>query len=195
MPVKFGISFTRRTLNQGNALVNIYLDGTVQVSTGGTEMGQGLNTKIRQLVADEFALPLEAVQVMVTSTEKNNNTSPTAASASTDLNGTAAVRACQILKGRLAPVAAALLAAPPDGIAAEPERVEFREGAAVDPRVPGAGSSSRSWSARLMRSGSTSAPAASTPRPASTSTARPAAGAPSSTTPTAPSSPRSRSTA
>ena len=137
VPVKFGISFTRRTLNQGNALVNIYLDGTVQVSTGGTEMGQGLNTKIRQLVADEFALPLAAVQVMTTSTEKNNNTSPTAASASTDLNGTAAVRACQILKGRLAPVAAALLASPADGIAAEPDRVEFRAGAAVDPRVPG----------------------------------------------------------
>ena len=52
MPVKFGISFTRRTLNQANALVNIYLDGTIQVSTGGTEMGQGLNTKIRQIVAD-----------------------------------------------------------------------------------------------------------------------------------------------
>src|SRR5208283_4632150 len=80
-PVKFGISFTRRTLNQGNALVNIYLDGTVQVSTGGTEMGQGLNTKIRQLVADQFTLPVEAVEVMPTSTEKNNNTSPTAASA------------------------------------------------------------------------------------------------------------------
>ena len=98
MPVKFGISFTRRTLNQANALVNIYLDGTIQVSTGGTEMGQGLNTKIRQLVADEFALPLEAVRVMPASTEKNNNTSPTAASASTDLNGTAALRACETLK-------------------------------------------------------------------------------------------------
>ena len=137
VPVKFGISFTRRTLNQANALVHIYLDGTVQVSTGGTEMGQGLHTKIRQLVADEFALPADAVRVMPTSTEKNNNTSPTAASCGTDLNGTAAVRACQILKGRLAPVAAALLAAPADGLAAEPERVEFREGAAVDRRAPG----------------------------------------------------------
>ena len=58
MPVKFGISFTRVTLNQANALVNIYHDGTVQVSTGGTEMGQGLYTKIRQVVADCFALPL-----------------------------------------------------------------------------------------------------------------------------------------
>ena len=137
VPVKFGISFTRRTLNQGNALVNIFLDGTVQVSTGGTEMGQGLHTKIRQLVADEFALPLAAVQVMPTSTEKNNNTSPTAASASTDLNGTAAVRACQILRDRLRPVAAALLASPVDGLAAEPERIDFVAGAAIDSRLPG----------------------------------------------------------
>ncbi len=115
-PVKFGISFTRRALNQGNALVNIYLDGTIQVSTGGTEMGQGLNTKIRQIVADEFAVPLEAVRVMPTSTEKNNNTSPTAASASTDLNGTAALRAAAILKARLADAAARHLASPADGI-------------------------------------------------------------------------------
>jgi xanthine dehydrogenase large subunit len=135
-PVKFGISFTRRTLNQGNALVNIYLDGSVQVSTGGTEMGQGLNTKIRQLVADQFALPVEAVQVMPTSTEKNNNTSPTAASASTDLNGMAAVRASETLKGRLAEVAARLLASPEEGIVASAEHVVFEEGRAVDSRRP-----------------------------------------------------------
>src|SRR5207244_1910525 len=109
-PVKFGISFTRRTLNQANALVNIYLDGSIQVSTGGTEMGQGLNIKIQQLVADQFAVPLESVLVMPTSTEKNNNTSPTAASASTDLNGSAAVRACQALRQRLTEVAARHLA-------------------------------------------------------------------------------------
>ena len=60
-PMKFGISFTTKFLNQGNALVNIYKDGTVQVSTGGTEMGQGLNTKIRQLVADEFSISYEDV--------------------------------------------------------------------------------------------------------------------------------------
>jgi xanthine dehydrogenase large subunit len=136
-PVKFGISFTRRTLNQGNAMVNLYLDGTVQVSTGGTEMGQGLNTKIGQLVADAFALPIEAVQVMATSTEKNNNTSPTAASASTDLNGTAAVRACGILKARLAEVAARLLASPEDGVIPSPEHVAFEAGGAVDSRRPG----------------------------------------------------------
>jgi xanthine dehydrogenase large subunit len=133
-PVKFGISFTRRTLNQGNALVNIYLDGTLQVSTGGTEMGQGLNTKIRQLVADQFAIPIEAVQVMPTSTEKNNNTSPTAASASTDLNGMASVRACEVLKGRLSEVAARFLASPDDGIAASTEHVVFEGGSVVDSR-------------------------------------------------------------
>ena len=117
--------------------MNIYLDGTVQVSTGGTEMGQGLNTKIRQLVADQFALPVEAVQVMPTSTEKNNNTSPTAASASTDLNGMAAVRASEMLKGRLAEVASRLLASPDDGIAASAEHVVFEDGGAVDARRPG----------------------------------------------------------
>ena len=106
IPVKFGISFTKTMLNQGSALVNIYLDGTIQVSTGGTEMGQGLNVKIRQLVADQFDLPAESVLLMPTSTEKNNNTSPTAASASTDLNGTAAVMACEALRQRLADVAA-----------------------------------------------------------------------------------------
>ena len=88
--MKFGISFTTKFLNQGNALVNLYTDGTVQVSTGGTEMGQGLNTKIRQIVADEFGVTPDRVRVMPTSTEKNNNTSATAASASTDLNGAAA---------------------------------------------------------------------------------------------------------
>ena len=81
--------------------MNIYVDGTIQVSTGGTEMGQGLNTKIRQLVADEFAVPIESVAVMATSTEKNNNTPPTAASAGTDLNGSAAVAACRTLRARL----------------------------------------------------------------------------------------------
>jgi len=136
IPVKFGISFTRRTLNQANALVNIYLDGTIQVSTGGTEMGQGLNTKIRQLVADQFALPADAVMLMPTSTEKNNNTSPTAASASTDLNGTAAVRACEGLRERLADVAARHFASPADGIEACPEHVRFENGRVFDSRRP-----------------------------------------------------------
>ena len=99
--IKFGISFTSKFLNQGNALVNVYTDGTVQVSTGGTEMGQGLNTKIRQLVADEFGIDADSVILMTTSTEKNNNTSPTAASAGTDLNGAAAVIACRKIRERM----------------------------------------------------------------------------------------------
>jgi xanthine dehydrogenase large subunit len=109
--VKFGISFTRRTLNQANALVNIYLDGSVQVSTGATEMGQGVYTRIGQVVADALGVRLETVRVMATSTEKNNNTSPTAASTGTDLNGSAAVDACVRLRGRLAEVAAGMLGA------------------------------------------------------------------------------------
>jgi len=102
--VKFGISFNTKFLNQANALVNIYLDGTVQVSTGATEMGQGVNTKIRQLVADEFGIEVDAVVLMPTSTEKNNNTSATAASSGADLNGSAAVDACRKIKARLAEV-------------------------------------------------------------------------------------------
>ncbi|HTL30455.1 MAG TPA: molybdopterin cofactor-binding domain-containing protein, partial [Tepidisphaeraceae bacterium] len=104
--VKFGISFTKRTLNQANALVNIYTDGTVLVSTGGTEMGQGVNTRVRQIVADELGISYDAVIIAPTSTDKNNNTSPTAASSGTDLNGAAAVDACGRLRERLAKFAA-----------------------------------------------------------------------------------------
>ncbi len=137
VPVKFGISFTRRTLNQASALVNIYTDGTIQVSTGGTEMGQGLFTKIGQVVADCFALPLESVRVMPTSTEKNHNTSPTAASASTDLNGTAALRACEILKERLAETAARHLALPGAAAAASPSEIAFENGCVYRPGPAG----------------------------------------------------------
>jgi xanthine dehydrogenase large subunit len=99
--VKFGISFNTKFLNQANALVNVYLDGSVQVSTGATEMGQGVNTKIAQLVSDELHVPLERVSVMITSTEKNNNTSATAASSAADLNGGAAVDASRRIRARL----------------------------------------------------------------------------------------------
>lgn len=98
---KFGISFTARFLNQANALVNLQLDGSVQVSTGATEMGQGVNTKIIQIVAHAFGLPMERVRVMPTSTEKNSNTSPTAASSGSDLNGMAALRAAEQIRSRL----------------------------------------------------------------------------------------------
>jgi xanthine dehydrogenase molybdopterin binding subunit/xanthine dehydrogenase small subunit len=137
VPVKFGISFTRRALNQANALLNIYLDGTIQVSTGGTEMGQGLNTKIRQIVAGELAVSIDAVRVMPTSTEKNNNTSPTAASASTDLNGTAALRAAVIVKARLADAAARHFASAADGLEASAAHIRFEDGVVHDIRRPG----------------------------------------------------------
>ena len=104
--VKFGISFNTKFLNQANALVNVYLDGSVQVSTGATEMGQGVNTKIRQIVADEFGIDAERVLLMPTSTEKNNNTSATAASSGADLNGSAAADACRKIRARMAGVAA-----------------------------------------------------------------------------------------
>lgn len=134
--MKFGISFTTRFLNQGNALVNLYTDGTIQVSTGGTEMGQGLNTKIRQLVADEFGLDPDRVRLMPTSTEKNNNTSPTAASASTDINGAAAARACRDIKRRLKRFAADRLADAAEGLVPSPRHVRFVDGAVYDSRRP-----------------------------------------------------------
>jgi len=110
--VKFGISFTTRFLNQGNALVIIHRDGSVQVSTGATEMGQGVFSRISELVADEFGIRRDQVRVMPTRTDKNANTSPTAASSGTDINGTAAVMAAQKLKVRLSQLAKYLLVTP-----------------------------------------------------------------------------------
>jgi xanthine dehydrogenase large subunit len=93
--VKFGIAFTTKFLNQGNALVNMHLDGTVQVSTGATEMGQGVNTKMQQIASQSFGISPTKVVLMPTSTEKNHNTSPTAASSGTDINGGAVLLACE----------------------------------------------------------------------------------------------------
>ena len=101
-PVKFGISFNATHYNQAGALVHVYTDGTVLVSHGGTEMGQGLYTKVRQIVAHEFGLPLEDVRLSSTDTSRVANTSATAASSGTDLNGKAAQAACQHIKARLA---------------------------------------------------------------------------------------------
>jgi xanthine dehydrogenase large subunit len=106
--VKFGISFTTRFFNQGNALVIIHRDGTLQVSTGATEMGQGVNTRIAQVVAEELGISSDNVRVMATSTEKNGNTSPTAASSGTDLNASAALMAARKIKARLSVLAKAL---------------------------------------------------------------------------------------
>ncbi len=108
-PVKFGISFTLTHYNQAGALVLIYQDGTVQVNHGGTEMGQGLNTKILGIVMRELGLRTEQVRLMTTTTDKVPNTSATAASSGTDLNGAAVSDACRILRERLEPVAAEML--------------------------------------------------------------------------------------
>lgn len=135
-PVKFGISFTNKFLNQANALVNVYLDGSVQVSTGATEMGQGVNTNIKMLVADEFSIDPDWVITMPTSTEKNNNTSATAASAATDLNGSAAVNAAKIIKDNLAKVAAGYFASRENGLGAFPEKIVFDNCFIYDERRP-----------------------------------------------------------
>lgn len=100
-PVKFGISFTVQHLNQAGSLIHIYTDGSVQVNHGGTEMGQGLNTKVAQMVAATLAIDLEHIKVTATRTDKVPNTSPTAASSGTDLNGKAAENAALTLKQRL----------------------------------------------------------------------------------------------
>ena len=100
-PVKFGISFTVQHLNQAGALVHVYTDGTIHLNHGGTEMGQGLYTKVAQIVAEEFQVDVDTVGVSATRTDKVPNTSPTAASSGTDLNGKAAQAAAQTIKVRL----------------------------------------------------------------------------------------------
>lgn len=107
-PVKFGISFTVSHLNQAGAFVVLYLDGTAQVNHGGTEMGQGLHTNVRAIAARELGLKPENIRVMPTSTDKVPNTSATAASVGTDVNGAAVKNACEILRARLLPIAADL---------------------------------------------------------------------------------------
>jgi xanthine dehydrogenase molybdopterin binding subunit len=108
-PVKFGISFTLTSYNQAGALVLIYRDGTVQVNHGGTEMGQGLHTKVLGIAMRELGLPRERIRMMTTATDKVPNTSATAASSGSDLNGAAVCDACRQLRARLAPFAAKLL--------------------------------------------------------------------------------------
>jgi len=100
-PVKFGISFTAKHLNQAGALLQIYTDGSLLINHGGTEMGQGLFTKVQQIVASAFGVAAERVMVSATRTDKVPNTSPTAASSGTDLNGMAAQDACDKIKAEL----------------------------------------------------------------------------------------------
>ena len=120
-PVKFGISFTSSFLNQGGALVNVYTDGSIHLNHGGTEMGQGLNTKVAQVVAEVFQVDIGRIQITATNTDKVPNTSPTAASSGTDLNGKAAQNAAQTIKDRLIDFASR-------HFHVGPEEVDFRNG-------------------------------------------------------------------
>ncbi|HHS82676.1 MAG TPA: xanthine dehydrogenase molybdopterin binding subunit, partial [Devosia sp.] len=103
-PVKFGISFTATWFNQAGALLHVYQDGSIHLNHGGTEMGQGLNTKVAQVVADAFGVPLSAIGITATATDKVPNASATAASSGSDLNGMAALDAVEQIKERLVPV-------------------------------------------------------------------------------------------
>mmetsp|Transcript_3006 Transcript_3006/g.4567 ORF Transcript_3006/g.4567 Transcript_3006/m.4567 type:complete len:1061 (-) Transcript_3006:635-3817(-) len=108
IPTKFGMSFTFATLNQAGALVHVYMDGSVMVTHGGTEMGQGLHTKVCAIAADALGVPIDNVYIQETSTDKVPNTSPTAASVGSDLNGMAVLEACKMINDRLQPIRAKL---------------------------------------------------------------------------------------
>ncbi len=135
-PVKFGISFTATFLNQAGALVLLYRDGTVQVNHGGTEMGQGLQTKMRGVAMRELGLSADRVRVMKTQTDKVPNTSATAASSGADLNGAAVRDACETLRSRLAPVAAAMLGEK-SGFTISHASIRFEGNAVSSPQKPG----------------------------------------------------------
>ena len=120
-PVMFGISFTLIPLNQAGALVHVYSDGSIHLNHGGTEMGQGLFTKVAQIVAEEFGVPLHFVRITATNTAKIPNASPTAASSGTDLNGMAAKIAAGVIRERMTAFAASAW-----NVA--PEAIDFRDG-------------------------------------------------------------------
>ncbi|WP_306120208.1 MULTISPECIES: xanthine dehydrogenase molybdopterin binding subunit [unclassified Roseitalea] len=123
MPVKFGISFNLPSLNQAGALVHVYQDGSVHLNHGGTEMGQGLFIKVAQVVAEVFQLDIDKVKITATHTGKVPNTSPTAASTGSDLNGMAAYKAATAIRARMTPVAARHFDVPEDDIVYRENRV------------------------------------------------------------------------
>jgi xanthine dehydrogenase large subunit len=131
-PVKFGISFTTTHLNQAGALIHLYADGSIMLNHGGTEMGQGLNVKVQQVVAEAFQVDLARVKITATVTDKVPNTSATAASSGSDLNGMAALNAADTIKARLVEFAArrwncapAEITFTPDGLVAGAELIPF----------------------------------------------------------------------
>jgi xanthine dehydrogenase large subunit len=146
-PVKFGISFTNTMLNQAGALVHVYHDGTVHLNHGGTEMGQGLFTKVAQVVAEEFGIDLDRVQITATRTDKVPNASATAASSGSDLNGMAAQAAARTVKNRMIELASAETGVPPDQIAFRDNQVFIGSRAIPFPEM-----AMRAWQGRVSLS-------------------------------------------
>jgi xanthine dehydrogenase large subunit len=132
MPICFGISFTKTPMNQARSLVHVYTDGSVAVSTGAVEMGQGVNTKIAQVAARIFSLPIDRIKVHTTNTLRIANTSPTAASAAADLNGRATQIACETILQRLKEVAAPLVEAESANDVSIENGFVFRRGESTD---------------------------------------------------------------
>ena len=124
-PVKFGISFTATHYNQAGALVHVYSDGSIALNHGGTEMGQGLNTKVAQVVADAFQVDFDRIKITKTTTEKVPNTSATAASSGSDLNGMAALNAVEQIKGRLVAFASDKWGVAPEDVRFLPNLVQI----------------------------------------------------------------------
>ncbi|MBL8180329.1 MAG: molybdopterin-dependent oxidoreductase [Blastocatellia bacterium] len=126
MPICFGISFTKTPMNQARSLVHVYTDGSVAISTGAVEMGQGVNTKIAQVAAKVFGLSIDHIKVHTTNTLRISNTSPTAASAAADLNGKATQIACETIRGRLIEVACEMLGGiTPEGVTLTDRKVHI----------------------------------------------------------------------
>lgn len=123
MPVCFGISFTNTMMNQARALVHVFADGSVSVTTGAIEMGQGVNTKILQVVSKVFSIGEDKIKIQTTSTHKIANSSPSAASATADLNGKATLMACNVIKERLISVAAEAMSVDASTIELKNEKV------------------------------------------------------------------------
>ena len=144
-PLKFGISFNATFLNQAGALVNVYTDGSVQVNHGGTEMGQGLNTKVCMVVADELGVPFSSIQITAVSTDRVPNASATAASSGSDMNSRAAQFAARKIKERLVKFLAER-----DGC--EPEAVVMAGGIVTTPKASQsfAAVAKAAWMARIQ---------------------------------------------
>lgn len=135
-PVKFGISFTTSFLNQAGALVSVYTDGTVAVNHGGTEMGQGLHEKIRRIASLEFGIDQSKITVTATNTSKVPNTSPTAASSGSDLNGMAVKLAIDTIKSRLIPLVIGEITKQDSKAVVTPETVVFKDNFVFSTEAP-----------------------------------------------------------